>query len=179
MLVAQAVWTALLDRYTHLQIEFVGYLAVQLGFFWLPSTIYILLPYVLPNFAARMKLQKQEKQPTMAEIRECVTVVLRNQALLTASHFIMLSLGLPSPFRFDAELPSWTAMKRDLFICVIGREVLFYYIHCALHLPSLYAKIHKKHHRFTAPVALAAQYVFFPLHFCNNCSLDRIIVTPL
>jgi sterol desaturase/sphingolipid hydroxylase (fatty acid hydroxylase superfamily) len=156
---APAVWGSLLSRYSPRQIEFFGYIATQLVFFWIPSATYLLLPYVFPQLGARLKLQKQEKQPTLAEIRECVVVVLRNEMLLIASHLAILSLGAPSRFRFDAELPSSWEMRRDFSICVLAREVLFYYIHRAMHHPSLYAKIHKKHHRFTAPVALAAQYV--------------------
>ena len=38
------------------------------------------------------------------------------------------------------------------------REALFYYSHRLLHIPYLYVRIHKKHHRFTAPIALAAQF---------------------
>jgi sterol desaturase/sphingolipid hydroxylase (fatty acid hydroxylase superfamily) len=152
-------WGYLLNRYSPRQIEFFGYIAVQLVFFWIPSATYLSLPFVFPRLAARLKLQKQEKQPTLVEIRECVVVVLRNEMLLIASHLALLLLGAPSRFRFDAELPSSWETRKDLFICIMAREVLFYYIHRAMHHPSLYTKIHKKHHRFTAPVALAAQCV--------------------
>ena len=39
------------------------------------------------------------------------------------------------------------------------REALFYYSHRICHVfPFLYVNIHKKHHRFVAPIALSAQY---------------------
>jgi len=158
-----AAWNILLQRYSHVQIEFFGNLVVQLLCFWVPSAFYISLPYIFPNFSARSKLQKEEKQPTPAELWECLALVSRNQLLSCALHLALLSLntrlGAPSSYRFEAELPGLAEIVRDVVICALAREVLFYYIHYTLHQPYFYAKFHKRHHHFTAPVALAAQYV--------------------
>jgi sterol desaturase/sphingolipid hydroxylase (fatty acid hydroxylase superfamily) len=157
------IWKSIiLDRYSPAQIEFTGNIITQLTFFWIPSAIYLSLPYAFPDFAARSKLQQREKLPTPAELWECFTLVFRNQIFSCVLHLVLLlvlhvHLGVPYSYRFDVELPGLFEIIRDVVTCVLGREVLFYYIHYGLHRPWLYARIHKRHHRFTAPVALAAQ----------------------
>jgi sterol desaturase/sphingolipid hydroxylase (fatty acid hydroxylase superfamily) len=160
-MIAAALWNTILQRYSHEQIDFFGSLLVQFTFFWIPSAFYISLPSIFPNFAARSKLQIQEKQPTVAELWECLVLVSRNQLFSSAMHGGLIlpntEMGRQSIFRFETELPGFLEIAKDIVISILVREVLFYYIHYALHRPSLYAKIHKRHHRFTAPVALAAQ----------------------
>jgi sterol desaturase/sphingolipid hydroxylase (fatty acid hydroxylase superfamily) len=168
----EALWISLLNEHRPQTIEFWGTLLVQLVFFWFPSILYLGLDYVVPNFSQRHKLQSQTKQPTLAEIKDCLQVVLRNQALSAFIHILLLSLsslagGKPN-LSFDASLPSIVQIILDVLACMILREVLFYYSHRMLHLPSLYSKIHKVHHRFTAPVALAAQYAHPLEHLLSN-----------
>jgi sterol desaturase/sphingolipid hydroxylase (fatty acid hydroxylase superfamily) len=59
-------------------------------------------------------------------------------------------------------------MARDVIISIILREVIFYYVHRLLHHPSIYPIFHKPHHRFTAPVALAAQHATITEHIAAN-----------
>jgi sterol desaturase/sphingolipid hydroxylase (fatty acid hydroxylase superfamily) len=165
-------WIRLLNEQSPQVIEFWGTLLVQGVFFWLPSIFYLALDYIAPAFSHRHKLQPQTKQPTLAELKDCLKVVLRNQLLSALIHLLLLSLaflagGKPT-YRFDATLPSPDQIVLDVLACIFLREILFYYSHRLLHLPSLYPKIHKVHHHFTAPVALAAQYAHPLEHFVAN-----------
>jgi sterol desaturase/sphingolipid hydroxylase (fatty acid hydroxylase superfamily) len=165
-------WTKLLNEHSPQAIEFWGTLLVQLVFFWLPSLFWLALDHVVPGFAQRHKLQPQTKQPTLAEVMDCLKVVLRNQLLSAFIHILLLSLsalasGKPT-YDFSAKLPSFDRIILDVLACIFLREILFYYSHRVLHLPPLYPKIHKVHHRFTAPVALAAQYSHPIEHFIAN-----------
>lgn len=167
-----AFWTQLVSEQSPHVVEFWGTLLVQLVFFWLPSVFYLALDHVAPSFSHRHKLQPQIKQATNTEVKSCLKVVLRNQVLSAIIHILLLSLGRLSSgkptYRFDAKLPPLDHIILDVIACIFLREVLFYYAHRVLHLPSLYPKVHKVHHRFTAPVALAAQYAHPAEHLVAN-----------
>lgn len=171
-MLASTLWKDLLQRYPPTTIEFFVTSIIQLVCFWLVSAIYISLPYFSPAFSAQHKLQKHEKQPTVAEIWECFLVVLRNQVLSSSVQLgiILLDkkLGRPPPHRFDLTLPGPAEVVRDVILSIFLREIIFYYVHRLLHHPFLYPTLHKPHHRFTAPVALAAQYATITEHILAN-----------
>lgn len=165
-------WTRLLNEHGPRVIELCGTLIVQLVFFWLPSGFYLALDNIAPNFSQRHKLQPQTKQPTLAQVQHCMRVVLRNQALSAFIHILLLSLGRLAggkpTYGFEAKWPQLDQIALDVLVSICLREILFYYSHRILHLPSLYPKIHKVHHRFTAPIALAAQYAHPIEHLLAN-----------
>lgn len=169
---AASLWADLVANYGPYKVEFVGTLLVQVLFFWLPSAIYISLDSVFPDFSARHKIQPAPKQPTAAEIRHCATIVLRNQlislTIASLNTFVTAKTRSPSPLDVSPSLPPVSAFARDVVLCLLLREALFYYSHRLLHWPPLYRAVHKTHHRFVAPVALAAQYAHPLEHLVAN-----------
>ncbi|KAF3932909.1 hypothetical protein ABW20_dc0100411 [Dactylellina cionopaga] len=154
-------WTNITQSYSPAVIEFVGTLLVQLVFFWGPCAVYLSLDSLFPKFSERHKIQPAPKQPTRSEILHCFGLVFKNQVLSTTLHALLIYVSTKTgkgAFRVDASIPPWYEVVRDIAFSLVLREILFYYSHRVLHHPRLYPKIHKIHHRFTAPVALAAQY---------------------
>jgi len=55
-------------------------------------------------------------------------------------------------------LPSKQEQVACFLVGLLWNEVTFYYSHRLFHSQLLYAKVHKQHHEFTAPFAIAAIY---------------------
>ncbi|THY52879.1 sterol desaturase [Aureobasidium pullulans] len=101
-------------------------------------------------------------------IRHCILVVTLNQMLMATakiSELVILRLiARHSFYRFDPAVPSVTEITRDIVLCILGCEIIFYYSHRLLHIRTFYQSIHNQHHQFKAPIAFAAQYAH-PLEY--------------
>lgn len=61
-------------------------------------------------------------------------------------------------FSMYGPLPTWRRLLVDLMFCVLIEDIFQYIFHRALHLPFIYPHIHKVHHEWTTPFAMAASY---------------------
>lgn len=159
----EKAWVHIVENYSPQSIEFTGTLVTQFLAFWIPSIFYICLDSLFPAYSERHKIQPAPKQPSRKEIKHCFWVVAQNQLLTSGLHLLQLTLvtktGLrTSSYRIEPTLPSLPELLRDIVLCLLLREAFFYYSHRLFHIPYFYVRIHKKHHKFTAPIALAAQY---------------------
>lgn len=54
--------------------------------------------------------------------------------------------------------PSWRTMLPQITLFFIFEDIWHYFAHQALHYGPLYKRIHKLHHKYSAPFGLAAEY---------------------
>lgn len=169
----ESYWASIVSSYPPQAIEFVGTLFVQLLSYWLPALLFQYLDVIAPSFSHRHKIQPIPKQPTTFQKWHAFRIVARNQGLNMALHVALLVLvhyteGKSSSYIITPTLPNLTTILWQLPACIIIREIMFWHFHRLLHHPYFYARIHKFHHRFTAPVALAAQYAHPVEHLFAN-----------
>ncbi|THX57400.1 sterol desaturase [Aureobasidium pullulans] len=165
--VVNALWFYVLNSTSTFKIELLGTLSIQLVAFWLPSMLLMSLDKYFPSFSLKHKIQSRPP-PTSAQIRHCILVVTLNQMLMATAKIselvILRLLAQHSFYRFDPAVPSVTEITRDIVLCVLGCEIIFYYSHRLLHIRTFYQSIHNQHHQFKAPIAFAAQYAH-PLEY--------------
>ncbi|CAN6656637.1 hypothetical protein TRVA0_029S00650 [Trichomonascus vanleenenianus] len=165
-------WQHIAETYDNTVIEFVGTLIVQIVAFWIPCTIYLSLESIAPKFSERHKIQPPQRQPTKEEVRQCVWYVFKNQVWATFAHAGLLAiskkLGLAPKYDFSPSLPPLWQFLKHIIICALLREAGFYYSHRLFHHRLFYARIHKFHHKFVAPMAFASQYAHPIEHIVAN-----------
>ncbi|OBT64908.1 hypothetical protein VE03_06394 [Pseudogymnoascus sp. 23342-1-I1] len=167
----QPAWQATVEAYSPQVLEICGTLFIQLAFFWIPCAFYQSIDLFFPAFSYRHRIQPAPKA-TPPELWYCFYIVVRNQVMATLLHVGLLFgvsyLGETSSYRIDTSLPGAFEITRDLVFCIAIREVIFYYSHRLLHQPRFYVPIHKFHHRFVAPVAMAAEFAHPFEHLVSN-----------
>ena len=149
------------------QVELTVTVFVQLVGFWLPATIYQLIDVCFPSFSRAHKHQPDaHRQPNGRQIAQCI----RYAFFVTLGDIaLQVRFGYLTDFRpvfiISPMLPTLKETLRQFLYGNIAREVLAYYVHRILHHPQLYARHHKLHHSFTAPIAFTGLYATPVEHF--------------
>eukprot|EP01114_Cavostelium_apophysatum_P003140 TRINITY_DN1289_c0_g1_i1.p1 TRINITY_DN1289_c0_g1~~TRINITY_DN1289_c0_g1_i1.p1 ORF type:complete len:297 (+),score=47.82 TRINITY_DN1289_c0_g1_i1:104-994(+) len=107
----------------------------------------------------RFKVQR-DKYATNIDYWFCIKNLVQNYIFVIvpliyavyplSTAFLGLPMALP--------LPGLASYLCQVFFCILVEDVGHYWLHRMLHIPFLYKRIHKVHHRYAAPFGLSASY---------------------
>lgn len=143
----------------------------------IPFTVYAMVGIVmylvdmLPQFKSfRLGAKLQQNYfPNKSAYWKCLKVVAFNWVVL-GFPWVGIVMYL-SDLRGSATGPTMPTTREALLhglVYVVVEEILFFHSHWALHHPSVYKHVHKLHHDFKAPFAIAAIYAHPVEHLLSN-----------
>jgi methylsterol monooxygenase len=161
---AARLYTYLNDNYTPFQISFYGSLLITTGVYWALGLTFMAFDLVEPlhNLVKMYKIQP-DFRPSWDMYKEVFSLAIRN--LICVNVPVAFITSLVNPFRTSVPLPRPIETLVTFFVTLAFEEVGFYCVHRTFHSKYFYASVHKRHHKFTAPVALSGTYATMTEHF--------------
>lgn len=99
-----------------------------------------------------------------AFLPRCVGLVLFNNFCVALPLALLVRDKLPHPPVTAAELPGTGKLLAQIAFCMAVEDAVFYWSHRLLHVRAFYPHVHKEHHKFHQPWALASEYAH-PVEF--------------
>lgn len=139
--------------------------------YWLVGALYLYMDLTgRPQFMRKYKIQPGANAPLdRNKLKPVLLVVLFNQFVVGAMMALIFLKILKWRGHQDTNvLPPLYRIVLEFLFCMLTYETLFYYSHRMLHRGKLYRWIHKKHHEWTAPLAITAIYCHPIEHALGN-----------
>ncbi|KAG4026500.1 hypothetical protein MFRU_040g00580 [Monilinia fructicola] len=171
-------WSTLVLSQSPLRVEVVGTLGIRLIFFIMPSILFLLFDSIIPTLSVGLKRQGKKALPTRTGgIKVSKAKTPKWYAVVGISLLnIVLGIGFQAglemfltsivrgknALRVTTTLPMPWSIAKDIFKCLLAREVTQYYTHrYILHARSsnfLSRGHHAYFHAVTSPYAFVAHY---------------------
>jgi fatty acid hydroxylase domain-containing protein 2 len=160
-----------------LKLVFIYFSAYMIPY-WIMSLFYFVIDFIAEKYPTVKFFKTQPKNKiNFSEYYETVIKVLKNQ-IRTIPFLLIVGLLITyvgNDMDFFA-IPSIYTMLTNMFTAVCFFDVIFYIFHYIGHTKYFYAKFHKIHHEWTAPVAASANYNHFLDHLIMNIMLPCISI---
>lgn len=150
-------------HYTPYQINAYWTFGITSAVYWAGGLIFMAMDLYPPlhSLVKDYKVQP-DKRTTWKEYKTVMYIVARNRICVALP--MSMAMGYWRPLSTSPPLPgAWETISTFIF-CLACEEIGFYAVHRLVHSRGLYARIHKMHHQFTAPVAFASTYCTMTEH---------------
>ena len=143
---------------------------VPCAFFYAVSFVYFLLDTLPPAaWVAARKFQGARGAPPPGAYAAALAVSLRSW-LVGLAYIALLAYKVGPALALPAPSAPWRAADflAHFPVYLLAVDACFFATHRLLHTPLLFARVHKFHHAFSAPFALASVYAHPFEHFFSN-----------
>jgi len=155
--------TNILEEWWLTAVQYFGDFYMLMAFYMVMNLCYILgglLFWIIDYFHLLHSYKVQEeKYPTSVDYIKCIQNLVQNYIFVIVP-VIYMAYPLFSSLAFEMALPLPTTFSFlwQFSFCIVVEDVGHYWLHRFLHTQWMYKKIHKIHHKYSAPFGLAASY---------------------
>jgi methylsterol monooxygenase len=141
--------------------------------YWSIGLMFLIVDFTMwPKWIRKYKVQEGKNEPVdLPMVWKTAKVVLRNQIFISVPLLYFSYLYRQHKGGFTTSLrdvPSFYRVVIDIGVSVVIEEIGFFYAHWLVHQKPFYKHIHKQHHEWQAPIAIAALYAHPVEHILAN-----------